>query len=332
MWIDRPTHPGQPDGWRRRRSRDPRTPGVRTAACCCGRCTTAARRRAPTSPSSPGSRRPACRRSSATCSTPELVEELGRAPTAASASRRRSSGSTPTAATSCASTSPSPTSSSAPSSTSPARSCCGARYDRDERTGPTAPRPSSTRICDDLVADADRPLLGIGVASPGIVDDHGTVVDRRPPRLDRPRLARPTSRRVSACRFTSSTTPTPRRSPSSTFGAANRQQPDLRARRRGCRCRTRARRRAVHRAHRSAAGEIGHVVVDARRRAVHVRQARLPRDRGLRAAARPPPRRPTARDEIDVLGRAGETPRQSRSRRCSARSTSATSCCRARRR
>jgi predicted NBD/HSP70 family sugar kinase len=47
-------------------------------------------------------------------------------------------------------------------------------YARDERTGRRA-ETLVKRICHDLVADADRPLLGIGVASPGIVDDQGTV-------------------------------------------------------------------------------------------------------------------------------------------------------------
>ena len=47
-------------------------------------------------------------------------------------------------------------------------------YARNERTGRRA-ETLVKRICNDLVADADRPLLGIGVASPGIVDDNGTV-------------------------------------------------------------------------------------------------------------------------------------------------------------
>lgn len=48
-------------------------------------------------------------------------------------------------------------------------------YDRAERTGRLA-RTLVRRICRELVADAERPLLGIGVASPGIVDADGVVV------------------------------------------------------------------------------------------------------------------------------------------------------------
>lgn len=47
-------------------------------------------------------------------------------------------------------------------------------YDRDDRTGGDAVELVAT-ICDDLIADAERPLLGIGIASPGIVEPSGTV-------------------------------------------------------------------------------------------------------------------------------------------------------------
>ena len=48
-------------------------------------------------------------------------------------------------------------------------------YDRKDRTGARAVT-LVRRICRELVADAERPLLGIGVASPGIVDARGVVV------------------------------------------------------------------------------------------------------------------------------------------------------------
>jgi predicted NBD/HSP70 family sugar kinase len=48
-------------------------------------------------------------------------------------------------------------------------------HDRKGRTGRRA-ETLVARIVADLVADADRPLLGIGVATPGIVDDDGTVI------------------------------------------------------------------------------------------------------------------------------------------------------------
>lgn len=58
-------------------------------------------------------------------------------------------------------------------------------YERDGRTGEAAVELVGS-ICDDLVADADRPLLGIGVASPGIVGPDGTVL--RATRLDWTRM------------------------------------------------------------------------------------------------------------------------------------------------
>ena len=48
-------------------------------------------------------------------------------------------------------------------------------YERKDRTG-TRAVTLVRRICRELVADAERPLLGIGVASPGIVDAAGVVV------------------------------------------------------------------------------------------------------------------------------------------------------------
>jgi predicted NBD/HSP70 family sugar kinase len=48
-------------------------------------------------------------------------------------------------------------------------------YERNDRTGADA-LALLAAICDDLVGDADRPLLGIGVATPGIVDPDGTVL------------------------------------------------------------------------------------------------------------------------------------------------------------
>jgi predicted NBD/HSP70 family sugar kinase len=48
-------------------------------------------------------------------------------------------------------------------------------YARGDRTG-TEALGLLGAICDDLVNDAERPLLGIGVATPGIVDTDGTVL------------------------------------------------------------------------------------------------------------------------------------------------------------
>ena len=59
-------------------------------------------------------------------------------------------------------------------------------YERGDRTG-TEALALLGDICDDLIGDAERPLLGIGVASPGIVDLTGTVL--RAARLEWNRLA-----------------------------------------------------------------------------------------------------------------------------------------------
>ena len=48
-------------------------------------------------------------------------------------------------------------------------------YDRKGKTGRAAAN-LVVRICRELVADAERPLLGIGIASPGIVDGSGMIV------------------------------------------------------------------------------------------------------------------------------------------------------------
>jgi predicted NBD/HSP70 family sugar kinase len=48
-------------------------------------------------------------------------------------------------------------------------------YDRKGKTGRAAAN-LVVRMCRDLVADAERPLLGIGIASPGIVDGSGVIV------------------------------------------------------------------------------------------------------------------------------------------------------------
>ena len=47
-------------------------------------------------------------------------------------------------------------------------------YDRKGKTGRAAANLVG-RVCRELVADAERPLLGIGIASPGIVDDGGVI-------------------------------------------------------------------------------------------------------------------------------------------------------------
>lgn len=48
-------------------------------------------------------------------------------------------------------------------------------YEREDRTGDDA-IALVAKICDDLTAIADRPSLGIGIASPGIVEPSGTVL------------------------------------------------------------------------------------------------------------------------------------------------------------
>ena len=48
-------------------------------------------------------------------------------------------------------------------------------YDRKGKTGRAAAN-LVVRMCRELVADAERPLLGIGIASPGIVNDSGVIV------------------------------------------------------------------------------------------------------------------------------------------------------------
>ncbi len=47
-------------------------------------------------------------------------------------------------------------------------------YERDGKSGKAAVT-LLRRICRELVADAERPLLGVGVASPGVVDDAGVI-------------------------------------------------------------------------------------------------------------------------------------------------------------
>lgn len=59
-------------------------------------------------------------------------------------------------------------------------------YERADRTGAEALELVAA-VCQDLISDAERPLLGVGVASPGIVDHTGTVL--RAARLDWHRLA-----------------------------------------------------------------------------------------------------------------------------------------------
>lgn len=49
-------------------------------------------------------------------------------------------------------------------------------YERAGKVGSEAVELVAS-ICDELVADSERPLLGIGIASPGIVDGRGTVLN-----------------------------------------------------------------------------------------------------------------------------------------------------------
>ena len=85
------------------------------------------------------------------------------------------------------------------------------------------------------------PVLGVGVGSPGVIDPSGTVRRGAQPRLVRPRRSPTGSAPPSACRCTSPTTPTPRRSASSPTAArpAAAAGPDRRrGRRRRASCST----------------------------------------------------------------------------------------------
>ena len=86
-------------------------------------------------------------------------------------------------------------------------------YDRKGKTGRAAANLVG-RICRELVADAERPLLGIGIASPGIVDADGVVVTAAHLGWTDVPLGADLSRRVRPPGRASSTTPTPPRSPS----------------------------------------------------------------------------------------------------------------------
>ena len=85
-------------------------------------------------------------------------------------------------------------------------------YDRKGKTGRAAVT-LVRRICRELLADADRPLLGIGIASPGIVDADGVVVTAAHLGWEHVPLGAELVR-SSTCPWPSSTTPTPRPSPS----------------------------------------------------------------------------------------------------------------------
>ena len=177
-------------------------------------------------------------------------------------------------------------------------------YDRVGATGAAAVE-LVTRICAELVDAAERPLLGIGIASPGIIDADGVVVTAAHLGWQPSCRCGPTSRPSSRSRSPSSTTPTPRRWPSSTFGegtATNliyvRVDEGVGA---GLVLDGR-----LFTGSSGAAGEIGHVVVDPDGAIVRVRQAGLPGDRGLRPTAQPAARRPTPATGPAILDRAGE--------------------------
>ena len=143
-------------------------------------------------------------------------------------------------------------------------------YDRKDRTGRSAVT-LVRRICRELVADAERPLLGIGVASPGIVDAAGVVVTAAhlgwtgvplgADAGDRVRAARRRRQRRQRRR--------PRRAD---VRRRDGRQPDLRPRRRGRRRRARARRSPLRR-------------LDVRRRRDRPRRRRARRRPSARAAS-----------------------------------------------
>ena len=244
----------------------------------------------------PATVRPSCATSWTTPWSRSSVEHSG-----ASASRRRSSASRPTAGTSCR---------------QPVRAArfVGAlvnlagkvvlrrTYERKDRTG-TRRRRAVRRICDDLVADAERPLLGIGVASPGIVDPDGVVLTAArlgwtgvPLAAD---LAADSALPVEVVNDANASALA-----ELTFGAAHGPLPHLRPRRRRRRRRARARRARCSPARRTppARSATSSSIPTARLR---LWQAGLPGDRGLGAAAR---RRleADAGDGTAVLARAGE--------------------------
>ena len=198
-------------------------------------------------------------------------------------------------------------------------------YDRKDRTGRSAVT-LVRRICRELVADAERPLLGIGVASPGIVDAAGVIVtaahlgwtgvplgaDLRA-EFDLPVAVVNDANAAALAELT--------------FGEQTGEQPDLRARRRGRRRRARPRRAPLRRLDVRRRRDRPRRR-RARRRPVRVRQARLPGDRGLRRRCSPAGWRPP-QATAPPCSHAPASTSARRWRPCSAPSTSPTSCSRA---
>ncbi len=201
-------------------------------------------------------------------------------------------------------------------------------YARDERTGRRA-ETLVKRICDDLVADADRPLLGIGVASPGIVDDHGTVATAAHlgwTDLDlRGRLSAGVSVPVHVVNDANAAALA-----ELVFGAGEAQNLILVRVDEGVGAGI-VLDGALFTGNRSAAGEIGHVVIDEHGEPCACGKRGCLETVVSEPLAPPSASAPTEPTRPMCSGTPGAAS-ESHSRRCSAPSTSATSCCRARRR
>ena len=143
-------------------------------------------------------------------------------------------------------------------------------------------------LCRELVAIATRPVLGIGVASPGVVDEYGARDPGAEPRLARPPARRAAQPRSSGCRCTSPTTPTPPASGELTYGGADGTGVLVLTVGQGVGAGI-VLDGALVRGAGHAAGEIGHVTARrrTRRRARPGRRTRSPARAGAPAAWRP---------------------------------------------
>ena len=251
-----------------------------------------------------------------------LVDELGRTSRRRSASRRRWSASSPTARHIVTVSLSEPDQFVGALVNLAGKVVLRRTYERNDRTGSEALSLLGS-ICDDLVGDAERPLLGIGVATPGIVDTDGTVLRAarlgwsKVPLAARARRAAPASAVYVANDANASALA------ELTFGVAHSSDFLMVRVDQGVGVGL-VLDGALYRGSRSASGEIGHVVVDPDGSLCTVRQAGLPGDRDLRTAARSPTRCrrvAPARSKSCAAPASGSAPP---SPPCSARSTSAT--------